>query len=134
MAEHTLIIFFMGQLIWRIAGATLGIFLSDRFISGVNLEIIPGKSIFFGVEFTQSWQILILMGATFGGILFFIKPILDKITAPLKVLTLGLFSLVLNMALIWLLDILFPEFQISGLVPLFYTTVVLWTINYILRL
>jgi uncharacterized membrane protein YvlD (DUF360 family) len=48
-----------------------------------------------------------------------LKPILDKITWPLKIITLGLFSLVLNMAIIWFLDLIFLELVIAGFLPLF---------------
>ena len=94
----------------------------------------PGKSIFFGIALTQNWQILILVGTILGLINFFIKPILDKITLPLKILTLGLFSLILNMLIIWFLDILFLEFEISGLIPLFWTTIIIWLISFLLGL
>jgi len=124
----------MYQLIWQIIGAILGIFLATKFVPGVSLAVIPGQSNYFGINFTQNWQILILVGTILGLINFFIKPILDKITLPLKILTLGLFSLVLNMLIIWFLDILFLEFEISGLIPLFWTTIIIWLISFLLGL
>ncbi|MCP6719062.1 MAG: phage holin family protein [Patescibacteria group bacterium] len=124
----------MMALIWQIIGGTLGIFLAVRFVPGVDLEIILGESSFFGVEFTEKWQILFLVGAILGLINFFIKPILDKITSPLKIITLGLSSLILNMFLIWILDILFLELQIAGLIPLFFTTIIIWLISSLLGL
>jgi len=124
----------MTSIIWQIIGGILGIFLATKFVPGVSLEIIPGKSIFFGLALTQRWQIIVLVGGVLGLINFFIKPILNKITLPLKVLTLGLFSLILNMAVIWVLDVLFLELQISGLIPLFWTTIIVWLINFLLGL
>jgi len=122
------------DLIFQIIAGVLGIFLSSKFVPGVSLEVIPGKSIFFGITFTQNWQILLLVGGILGLINFFIKPILDKITLPLKILTFGLFSLILNMAIIWVLDILFLEFQVLSIVSLFWTTIICWGINLILGL
>ena len=100
----------MERLFWHIIAGILTIFLVVRFIPGVALEVIPGKSIYFGIEFDQQWKLMILVGGILGLINFFIKPILDKITIPLKILTLGLFSLILNMGLIWFLEIVFEEF------------------------
>ena len=120
------------DLIFQIIAGVLGIFLSSKFVPGVSLEVIPGKSIFFGITFTQNWQILLLVGGILGLINFFIKPILDKITLPLKILTFGLFSLILNIAVIWVLDILFLEFQVLTLTSLFWTTIICWGINLIL--
>ena len=108
----------MEKLFWRIVAGILGIFLAIKFVPGVSLEVLPDSS-FFGIILTQFWQILFLVGGILGLINFFIKPVLDKITWPLKILTLGLFSLILNMVIIKFLDILFLEFQILGLIPLF---------------
>jgi len=119
------------RLFWQIIGGILGIFLAVKFVPGVSLEILPESS-FFGIKLTQFWQILILVGGILGLINFFIKPILDKITLPLKILTFGLFSLMLNMLIIWFLDILFLEFQILSLFPLFLTTIICWVINFLL--
>lgn len=124
----------MERLIWQIIAGILGIFLAVKFVPGVSLGIIPGESSFFGVELTQEWQILILVGAILGLINFFIKPILDKITLPLKILTLGVFSLIINMAIIWFVDIFFRELQISGLLALFFSTIIIWGISFLLGL
>lgn len=123
----------MEKLFWRIVAGILGIFLAIKFVPGVSLEVLPDSS-FFGIKLTQFWQILFLVGGILGLINFFIKPILDKITLPLKILTFGLFSLILNMVIIWILDILFLEFQILGFIPLFWTTIIVWLINFLLGL
>ena len=121
------------KLFWHIVGGILGIFLAVKFVLGVSLKVLPDSS-FFGIILTQFWQILFLVGGILGLINFFIKPVLDKITWPLKILTLGLFSLILNMVIIKFLDILFLEFKILGLIPLFWATVIVWLINFLLGL
>ena len=121
------------KLFWHIVGGILGIFLAVKFVLGVSLKVLPDSS-FFGIILTQFWQILFLVGGILGLINFFIKPVLDKITWPLKILTLGLFSLILNMVIIKFLDILFLEFQILGFIPLFWTTIIVWLINFLLGL
>lgn len=124
----------MEKLIWHIVGGILGIFLSVKLISGTSLAVMPGESSFLGIEFTAQWQLILLVGTILGLINFFIKPILDKIAIPLKILTLGLFSLIINMGLIWSLDILFREFEIVGIASLFFTTLLVWIINSFLRI
>lgn len=124
----------MQRLFWAIVFGILGIFLASRFVPGVSLVLLPGQSIYFGINFTQDWQILIFVGTILGLINFFIRPILNLITLPLKILTLGLFSLILNMGIIWFLDIIFPEFEILGIIPLFWTTLIIWVLNLFLGL
>jgi putative membrane protein len=124
----------MNRLILQIIAGILGIFLATKFVPGVSLEVIPGQSSLFGIEFTTSWQILLLVGSALGLINFFIKPVLKMITLPLRMLTFGLFSLVINMLMIWTVDILFPELVIQGIIPLFWTTVIIWGVSLLLGL
>jgi putative membrane protein len=120
------------KLIFQIIAGIVGIFLAVKFVPGVSLNIIPGQSSFFGMPLTEHWQILILVGSLLGLLNFFVKPVLKLITLPLRVLTLGLFSFVINMFLVWLVDIFFLELKIQGLVPLFWTTLILWGVSLIL--
>ncbi len=122
----------MNRLILQIIAGILGIFLATKFVPGVSLEIIPGESSLFGIEFTTSWQILLLVGGCLGLVNFFIKPLLKMITLPLRILTFGLFSLVINVVMVWGIDILFPELTIVGIIPLFWTTVVIWGVSLLL--
>ena len=124
----------MERLFWHIIAGILAIFLVVRFVPGATLEVIPSKSNYFGIEFDEQWKLMILVGGILGLINFFVKPILDKLTIPLKILTLGLFSLILNMGLVWGLEIIFEEFEIAGLIPLFFTTIIVWLVNFFLGL
>ena len=124
----------MNRLILQIIAGILGIFLATKFVPGVSLEVIPGQSSLFGIEFTTSWQILLLIGSALGLINFFIKPVLKMITLPLRILTFGLFSLVINMVMVWTVDILFPELVIQGIIPLFWLSIIIWGVSLLLGL
>ena len=124
----------MTKLFLQIIAGILGIFLATKFVPGVSLEIIPGQSSLFGIEFTAAWQILVLVGGVLGLINFFLKPVLKIITLPLRMLTFGLFSLVINMLMVWVVDVLFLELVIAGLISLFWTTVIIWFISMLLGL
>ena len=122
------------KLFWYTIGGTLSIYLATLFVAGVSLEIIPGQNTFFGIEFTQQWQLLLIVGGILGIINIFIRPILSLLTLPLRILTLGLFPLIINMFIVWVLDILFLEFVIIGLTPLFFTAIITLIINFLLGL
>lgn len=107
----------IGKLLFHIVSGILGLFLAAKFIPGV--------------EFMGSYKMLIIIGGVLGIINFFIKPILKAISLPIRILTLGIFSLVINMAMVWLIEILFPsELEITGLWPLFLTTIIIWALNF----
>jgi putative membrane protein len=110
----------MKRLILQIIAGILGLWLAIRFIPNV--------------EFADSWQILILAGLILGLINFFIKPVVKIITLPLRILTFGLFGLVINMGIVWIVTIIFPELKISGILPLFLTSIIIWALNIIIRL
>lgn len=109
----------MGKLVLHIISAALGLFLATQFVPGV--------------EFYGSYFMLIIMGAVLGLINFFIKPMLKAISVPIMILTLGLSTLIINMAIVWLIDIIFPaEIEIHGVVPLFFTTLIIWVLSFLL--
>lgn len=85
-----------------------------------------------GVQFTGNIRTLALAGCFLGFINFFIKPIFNLVTLPLRILTLGLIGIVINMLMVEIADIVFPELVISGFIPLFWTTLLVWGIGFLL--
>jgi putative membrane protein len=118
---------------WRILAAILGLFLAQKFISGVEITLIPGKSNYFGINFAQEWQMIIFLGFILGLLNIFLKPILDLISLPLKILTFGLFSLILNVILVWILEIFFPELKFLTISSLFLTGLIIWILEILLK-
>jgi len=113
----------MWRLFLQIVAGILGIWLAARYVPGV--------------EFVGNWQALVLAGVILGLINFFIKPILKVITLPLRIITFGLFGLVINMLMVWMVslvfsELIFPEQIIQKIVSLFLTSLVVWGINFIL--
>lgn len=118
------------KLLGNIITATLGLWLTTMFVAQVSVNLYPDSN-FFGFILTQQWQLFILLGATLGLINFFVKPILDTLALPLKIITLGLFGLVINMGLIWGVDRIFKEFSAPLYYPLFWTAIIIWALNII---
>jgi len=104
------------KLLLSVISGSLGLWLSAMFVSGV--------------EFYGTYLSLIIMGVALGVINVLIKPFLKAVSVPIRILTLGLSSLIINMAAVWAIEILFPrELEIAGLIPLFWTTVIIWALN-----
>lgn len=62
----------------------------------------------------------------------FLKPILKVISTPLRMLTLGLFSLVINAFIVWLVDYYMPGFEVTGYWNYIIFGIILWILNSIL--
>jgi putative membrane protein len=124
----------MERLFWQIVVGILGIYLGINFVPGVSVEIPPEGIIFLGIKLTAQWQVIVLIGIVLGLVNFFIKPIFKIVTLPLRILTFGLFGFIINMLMIWLVDIFFPELVIEGIIPLFWLTIVVWVLSFLLGL
>lgn len=114
---------FLMKFVTRVGASLILLYVLDFFIPGVKVMIFPDSN-FLGFPLREKWQIFLILAFSLGLINSFLKPILDFITFPLRFLTFGLFSLVVNMIVLKLLDIAFNEFLISGLWPLFLSAVI----------
>lgn len=72
---------------------------------------------------------LLTAGFIFGLINFFIKPILKLISLPIIFFTLGLFTIVINIAMLLLLDYFIPELIITGFWAAFWGMIVISAVN-----
>jgi putative membrane protein len=120
------------NLLLQIVSGILGLWLAQRYVAGVDftgpLFVLPKQTALFG-QFLNS---LVFVGGLLGILNYFVKPILNKITFPLRIVTLNLFSLLIAMFLVWLVDIFSQQLIIQGLKPLFLTTLIAWGLSLIL--
>lgn len=82
------------------------------------LSITVAVRVVHGITFTGEWWKMIIIGAVFGVVNSFIKPLLTLFALPLIILTLGLFTLVINTLMLVITADLSEPFnlglQISG--------------------
>ena len=123
----------MRRLLSPILAATLGLWLATLIVPGVVIKTYP-ESTFFGIPLTAQWQLILVLGIVLGLLNYFLKPLLKALSLPLEIISLGLFTLIIDMALIWLLELMFDELSASFLMPLLYTTLIVWGCNLIIEL
>src|SRR5260370_468325 len=121
----------MKKLLAQVLSASLGLWLATLFVVGVQVRALPDSN-FFGISLASTWKVFIFLGIILGLLNYFVKPALDTITLPLRLITLGLFSFVINMFLIWLLDVIFNELYIPLWLPLVWTTLIVFGLNTII--
>jgi len=71
------------------------------------------------IKFTD-WTTLIIASVVMVIVQKIIKPIIKVLFLPINVVTLGLFSIVINVAMLWLVTYLVPGFVITDMVVLGY--------------
>lgn len=93
------------------------------------LAIFLASYLLPGINFAGDILTLFIAGLLLGLINFFIKPILKIISAPLIIFTLGLFIIVINIALLWFLEYLMPELSITGFWSYFWGVLIISLLN-----
>ncbi len=98
-------------------------FISTWIISALSLaltaQLVPGIEL-------ASWQAAAIVALIFGLINAVIRPIIFILTLPLNILSLGLFSLVINAFCLMLAAYFSPEgFAVDGFIPALIGSIVL---------
>ncbi len=109
---------FLGAIIASI----LGLYLATLLVPGVYID---GTG-------SQIWKSLALAGLVLGFLHIFVKPIIDLITLPLRILTLGLIGILINITIVEITDILFPSVHIKGFVALLFTSLIIFAIDLVI--
>src|SRR5256714_293190 len=79
----------------------------------------------------HGWSASLIGAAVLGIANTIIKPILALLTLPLIILTLGLFLLVINIAMVALAEWIAPNFSIDGFWSYVGTVVIIWLVNWV---
>lgn len=93
----------------------LVIFLSAAMLSGIH---VPG------------YREAVFAALVLGIVNFFIRPVLTILTLPITILTLGLFLLVINGAMVLLADHLLDGFDVDGLLWAILLSLILSVANF----
>ncbi len=85
-----------------------------------------------GIDLTINFYNLVLAGILLGVINTLIKPILTILALPFVLLTFGLFTVIINVGLLFLMAYLIPSFEIANFWSGLLGVVIISLINYFL--
>ena len=105
----------MGFLL-RVVISAIGLWLATQWVKGVHVD---------------STGTLILAALLLGVVNAIIRPIAFILTLPITILTLGLFLLVLNAAMVWLVGAILPGFHAPWFMPAFLTSIIVWLTGWV---
>lgn len=92
----------------------------------VTAYLVPGVTI-------AGWQALLVVPVVWGVLSVLLRPILILLTLPINILTLGLFTFVINALLILLMARIVPGFGVDGFGTALIAAVVLAVLNLFLH-
>ncbi len=107
------------KVLLRIVGNMIALYFAAYFVEGFNLEI--------------SLLNLFLAGTILGVINIFLRPILKILSLPLIILTLGLFIVIINILMLYLVAFIFPFFHLAGFWAAFWGVLIIGLVNYLLE-
>ncbi len=112
----------MRRLVLHLLINVLGLYLAVRFVPGISAS--------------GEWLTLVAMAVILGVVNTLIRPLLRLLSCPLIVLTLGLFTLVINALMLWLAGTIGTnlglDFAVEGFVPAFWGALLLTVVNWAL--
>ena len=86
-------------------------------------KVVPGVRI-------VGWETLLIAALLLGLANAIVRPILVILTLPLTLITLGLFLLVINGAMVGLVAWLLPNMSVDGLWPAVLASLVIWVVSW----
>lgn len=100
------------------------------------LSLAAAIKLIDGITFTGEWWKILIVAAVFGLVNALIKPVIQLFTIPLIILTLGLFTLVINAAMLAITSALSEPlnlgFHISGFWPALWGALVISIVSMML--
>lgn len=100
--------------------------LINGFAVFVTAYLLPGVKV-------DGFLTAVIVSVVLGIVNTFIRPILLILTLPFNILTLGLFTLVLNGLMIYLVSAVVPGFSVNGIFSAIIFSIVLWAVNFVLH-
>jgi putative membrane protein len=92
----------LARFVVRVIFGALGLWVASKYVAGIS--------------FSDNTT-LILAAVLLGVVNAFVRPIIVILTLPLTILTLGLWLLIVNAAMIGLVSVFLRGFEVHGLIP-----------------
>ena len=108
----------------------LFLFLSQLAINAVALLVVD--RLFTHIKL-DTWQTAVAAGALLALVNTYLRPLIVVLTLPLNILTLGLFTLVINAGLLKLVSWFLPGFHVTGFWPAVGATLVISVVGFLLN-
>jgi putative membrane protein len=97
----------------------------------VNLAALWAADALWGSVNINGWKAYLIGSAVLGIANAILKPLLTILTLPLILVTLGLFYLLINIAMVALAEWIAPDFSIDGFWTYVGVVFIVWLVNWV---
>jgi putative membrane protein len=84
------------------------------------------------IDYNDKLRVLVVAALIFSVVNAVIRPLVILLSLPAIVLTLGLFTLVINAFMLYLVTKIYPSFHLRSFWTAVVATVIIWIVNYLL--
>ena len=105
----------LSKLLGKVVGNAAGLYVASYFLPGVILS--------------GGWKGLLIAAIALAVLHTILRPLLKIITAPLILITLGLFSIIINIVILWVADHYLTQIAFADLYSLAVTSVIIMVVN-----
>lgn len=96
------------------------------------LGLWAAATLLSGIDYTGRLRVLIWAALIFSIVNALLRPLVVLLTLPLIAVTLGLFMLVINSLMLYLVAFLYPKFTITSVRSAIMAVIIIWGVNYLL--
>ncbi len=93
----------------------------------LTVNLVPGITVAGG------WITILIVSLVWSVIATVVKPVLKILTLPITIITLGLFSFILNALLFWAMTLIVPGFVVAGFWSAFLGALVLSILSWFIQ-
>lgn len=112
----------------KLLGKIIILILSNAIALFVAVKIVNG------IEMDSTLMNYVIAGALLGVVNTFLRPILKLFSFPFIILSLGLFTIIINIVLLFLVSFLFPAFVIESITAAFWGVLIISVVNYLISI
>lgn len=84
------------------------------------------------ISYDDKMMVLVVAALVFSLVNAFIRPLIVMLSLPVILLTLGLFTFVVNASMLYLTTLFYPRFHLRNFWTAVLAAVIIWVVNYLL--
>jgi putative membrane protein len=95
------------------------------------LGLWAAARLFSSIDYQSQLWVLLIASLIFGIVNAIVRPVVVILSLPAIVVTLGIFTLVVNVLMLYLTSLIFPKLEINSIAAAIGAVVIIWLVNYV---
>jgi putative membrane protein len=97
------------------------------------LGLWAAASLLVGIQYNQQLKVLLIASLIFGIVNALVRPVVIILSLPAIMVTMGLFTLVINMLMLYITSAVYKPFQVNSIWAALGAVIIIWLVNYLMN-